>query len=347
MALDSDSHWRYPLYSCATAVKVLVRTVEFDINGTDFTALKVRSSKPKEYPNSATVPIWGVESLQNYTLSDVRPLWGIVGPSTTDEALTSIIDNWNITTISSESLYLPGYMEEQYIWLEGDVIGDRIGETLPAVDIHSKAARAAYRILADSQPREADYSGQNNIAIQVRWRLLSQSAEGAAKLINLVWTDFVATVAVGTKGWGLSAASSTMAIPLSNQSTDAALAAPATTSTSVSVPIIIYGRHIRYRIPFGVPAFIILGATSIILTLLVALLAMRRTGISRLRDMLEASAIGRVLAPLIQPSNAYDEDKLGSWVQRVGDQKVTITREVITVESVNTGLLTDIELERT
>ena len=42
------------------------------------------------------------------------------------------------------------------------------------------------------------YSGESNYAQTLKWRELSQTADGAATIFNLIWTDLAATAVVGT-----------------------------------------------------------------------------------------------------------------------------------------------------
>lgn len=322
LILDPDSPWKFPLYSCATAMKAVVKTVELQYNGTGFEALKVRSLKPKQYDSASSIPTWGVEDIADHTIDEAPPMWGIIGPNK-----SSAMDEYNISSLSSETLYLPGYMDVNYPLLRGpSSISRRSGQNLPGVEFYNQALLTAYTVDAYGFDAEADYSGSSSLSLYAKWQTLAQSAGGAASIINLIWTDVAANAVVGTKGWGLSAAASRMAIP--------SVAEDATTADAISmltsVPVILYASHIRYHLPFAVPAFMTLGLTTILLVLLVVLLVMRRTGIKRLKGFLESTTVGRLLWPFIETT---DDATATQWIQSIGGQKVTITRDAIEIDS--------------
>ncbi|KAL3480907.1 hypothetical protein BJX99DRAFT_272595 [Aspergillus californicus] len=326
LILDPDSPWKFPLYSCATAMKAVVKTVELQYNGTGLGALEVRSLTSKQYDSSASIPVWGVEDITEHTIDEAPPMWGIIGPNTTD---LGTLAEYNISSLSSETLYLPGYMDVNYPLLRGpSSMSRRSGQNLPGVEFYNQALLTAYTVDAYGFDAEADYSGSSSLSLYAKWQTLARSAGGAASIINLIWTDVAANAVVGTKGWGLSAAASRMAIP--SVAEDASTAAPISTPTSV--PVIVYASHIRYHLPFAVPAFITLGLTMALLVLLIVLLVQRRTGIKRLKSLLESTTVGRLLWPFIETTETTDNATATQWIQSIGGQKVTITADVIEID---------------
>ncbi|KAL4874909.1 hypothetical protein BJY04DRAFT_233158 [Aspergillus karnatakaensis] len=319
--LDPDTPWTIPMYSCATVMKAVVKTAELQYNGTGLAALEVRSLRPKEYANAESVPVWGVEELGDHSIDVAPPMWGIIGPNGTHSGL---VGEYNISMITSESLYLPGYMDQNYPLLRGlNAVPLGIGQNLPGVEFYNQALMTAYTIGAAGFNHEADYSGGDSLALYTKWQNLSQNADSAASIINLVWTDIATNAVVGTKGWGLNDAASSLGI----------LSAPNDpVASSVQVPVTMYGSHIRYRIPFAVPAFVTLGATTGLLALLIILLIMKRTGIKRLRLFLESTTVGRIISPLIQ-SEIAATDTPEPWIKTIGPRRVTITSDAIAVDS--------------
>ncbi|KAL4972422.1 hypothetical protein BDW66DRAFT_144257 [Aspergillus desertorum] len=327
--LDPATPWTIPLYSCATAIKALVKAVEFHYNGTGFDAMSVRSLRSKTHDDPATLPVWGVEDLPEHDIDTAPPMWGLISPN----ASTTILTHYNISTISSESLYLPGYMTPEYPLLRGlNSVPSGTGQNLPGVEFYNQALMTAYTVGAQGFNPEADYSGAQSLALYAKWQRLSKTAEGTARIIDLVWTDVATNAVVGTAGWGLTASASSVA------DGDRGLR-----SDSVNVPVFVYGSHIRYHIPWAVPAFVTLGATTVLLGLLVTVLVTSRTGVKRLRLVLESTTVGRVLAPFLPAvgdGNDPGDDAegqsagLGTWVRRVGERKVLITAEAILVDGV-------------
>ncbi|CEL11612.1 hypothetical protein ASPCAL14713 [Aspergillus calidoustus] len=334
LILDPQTPWKLPLYSCATAIKAVVKTVSLEYNGTGFDALTVHSLKPKEYPSDAAIPIWGVEDITRNTINDAPPMWGIVGPNATD--LESTITKYNISTHSAKHLYLPGYMDQFYGVLRGlGSVRRTTSQNLPGVEFYNQALQMAYTVGLRWYESEADYSGADSHALYAKWQKLSKTAEGTASIINLIWTDVATNAVVGTKGWGLSAVAANMGIP-SSAAIEKRDVEGGSVLESASVPIMVYGSHIRYRIPFAVPAFVTLGITTLLLGMLIVLLIMRRTGLKRMTMFLESTSVGRILSPFIQPAEAprgAEAETEEKWVKRVGTQKVLITTDSIKIDS--------------
>jgi hypothetical protein len=334
LILDPQTPWKLPLYSCATAIKAVVKTVSLEYNGTGLDALTVHSLKPKEYPSDAAIPIWGVEDITRNTINDAPPMWGIVGPNATD--LESTITKYNISTHSAKHLYLPGYMDQFYGVLRGlGSVRRTTSQNLAGVEFYNQALQMAYTVGLRWYESEADYSGADSHALYAKWQKLSKTAEGTASIINLIWTDVATNAVVGTKGWGLSAVAANMGIP-SSSAIEKRDVEGGSVLESASVPIMVYGSHIRYRIPFAVPAFVTLGITTLLLGMLIVLLIMRRTGLKRMRMFLESTSVGRILSPFIQPAEAprgAEAETEEKWVKRVGTQKVLITTDSIKIDS--------------
>ncbi|EAW25673.1 uncharacterized protein NFIA_044920 [Aspergillus fischeri NRRL 181] len=296
---DPNSPWSIPLYICASAVKASLKTVSFRYNGTGLDGLSITSLSQKTYPSP---PLWAVEDLPDRTLEEVQPLWGIL-PSNTTSPEPAV----NLSTIASTSLYLPGYIDPTTTPFTGLApVPVSTGQNLPGVDFYTQAL---YRALSISRPAGqpfADYAGWTSLALYAKWQTLSTTAAGAAKILDLVWTDFAANAMVGTR-----------AVAEHNQVR----------------PVTVFERRIRYRLPYAVPGIVVLAATLGIVAGLVVLGCMRRTGISRLKGFLEKTAVGRVLGLVL----LGEEEEMGmDWVSKVGGKRVKITDEGITVQE---GLL--------
>src|SRR5262249_47533100 len=108
LIVSPGSEWTVPVHSCASAVKALVKTVKFRFNGTTLDDLVIVSAEPKAYTNPQDMPLWAVEDLGNRTIQDGKPFWGLLGPSSSP----AVDYPSNLSTISRESLYLPGYLDD-------------------------------------------------------------------------------------------------------------------------------------------------------------------------------------------------------------------------------------------
>lgn len=98
---DSGSKWSSPMYACASAVKATIKTVSFQLNGTDgLRSLSILNVKDKSYKDKGRMPLWGVED-SGKTVDQITPVWGLISP---------IYENYpNISTVRQPSLYIPGY----------------------------------------------------------------------------------------------------------------------------------------------------------------------------------------------------------------------------------------------
>ncbi|KAL5360297.1 hypothetical protein BJX96DRAFT_165054 [Aspergillus floccosus] len=327
LLVDPGSKWSMPLYTCATAVKAAVKTVVFRYNGTGLHALTVQSIHDKQYGGAAPPPpLWGVETIYDQTMSTARPTWGILGPSNATSDAT-LLSTFNITTVARDQLYLPGYIDATSLLRGRDPVPMLEGQNLPGVDFYTQILLRALSVHQQPSTPYGDYSGFTSMALYAKWQKLSASAAGAASIVDLIWTDLAANTVVGTRGWGLRAAASDVGIPNENGS----ITRRSTTSTSDSdttVPVAVYERKIRYRIPFAIPAFVIAAVTLGVLVGLVVLLGLRRTGIGRLKLFLEGTSVGRVLAVLLFEIDTAD----AGWMKAVREKRVKITRESVAVE---------------
>lgn len=326
---DQGSRWSVPIYSCASAIQATVRTVTFQYNnGTGLDALSVTSALPKVYADVTDAPRWAVESLADFTISDAQPTWGILGTSNSSVVDPSV-STYNMSTLVSERLYLPGYMDGYYPLLNGGKGTTDSLQNLPGVDFYRQSLFGALTVVAlgarGYQGQLPDYSGQTSLALYAKWQNMTLSANGTAGIINLIWTDLAANTVVGTKGWGLTAASlenSNFLITNASLSSEQSVAGLSSTS---QVPITLYQKHIRYRLPYAIPAIIILAIMLFILSTLLVLLGRGRTGSTKMRQLLEGTAAGSIMALLVRPKEA---EMTGiEWIRNVRKYQVRVTSD--------------------
>ncbi|KAJ6442666.1 alpha-L-fucosidase [Purpureocillium lavendulum] len=312
---DPGSRWMIPVYSCASSIKASIQTVGFQYNGTDLSALKVESVEPKKYASPSDMPLWAVENMHNLTIGNAQPLWGVLGTANTtvDDSIKR-----NVTTITQETLRLPGLSDDLTLLLTGSLTDkSRDGQNLPGIGFYAQALDNAYGIARPGVTAYGDYSGQTSLALFAKWQLLSRNVVDAAQIINLVWTDVAANAVVGTKGWSLTS----VAAGLSKRATDGV--------KSDLVPVTVFRKQVRYRVPFAVPAFVVLAVAVAILVAVIVLLATGRTGLGTLRRLLDATSPGRLISQSLWPEEASGLNT-GDWVKRIGPRKVVVTKAVVT-----------------
>lgn len=235
-----------------------------------------------------------------------------------------------MSTLVSERLYLPGYIDQYYYPLLNGAKGitDR-QQNLPGVDFYRQSLYEALTVVAlgtrGYQGQLPDYSGQTSLALYAKWQNMTLSADGTAGIINLIWTDLAANTVVGTKGWGLNAASlenSTLFLTNASLLTEQSVAGH---SSTLQVPITLYQRHIRYRLPYAIPAIIVLATILFILSTLLVLLGRRRTGSTKMRQLLDGTAAGRIMALLLWPK---ESEMTGiEWIRNVRKRQVRVTSD--------------------
>ncbi|PGH20726.1 hypothetical protein AJ80_03486 [Polytolypa hystricis UAMH7299] len=319
---DPGSPWSVPVYSCASALKATIRTVTLQYNGTGFDALKILSTELKHYQDKSSIPLWGVEDLEPMQLDDATPAWGILGTANS----TSTKHPYNISTISQESLYLPGFVDQFSDLLNlNSPIRRRMGQNFPGTDFFLRALRSALSIdrpNTSGYQGYADYSGQSSLALYAKWQKLSESAAKAGKILDLVWTDVAANAVVGTKGWGLTAPTPSSSSSSSSKSSRKRADDTSTKQQSNMVPITVYEKRIRYRIPFAVPAFIVLACTLAVVCALIILATIGKTSLKRIRTFLDATSPGRILGIFMWPEEGKVADTK-EWIKTIGVRRAT------------------------
>lgn len=310
----------------------------FQFNGTGLIALNITSAAPKEYANPASVPVWGVETLpESFGFTTTQPLWGILGNSSTYSSSSSSYAKMdNFSTVNQPSLYLPGFMDDSFYpisagWAQSFTT---ITQNLPSLNFYSKALQNALGIISPIYQANltqrmggTDYSGYTSLALFAKWQSLSQSETSAKTIIDLVWTDYAANAVVGTRGWGLSTAESGRG--------DGTVPSENLQVSNTEVPVTVYRQVILYRMPFAVPAFIVLGALVAVLVVLLTLVARRKTGTKKMREMLEATSVGMIVAKAMWPEKMKQEDRTKSRFKMVRSKTVEIAEyEILAPASV-------------
>ncbi|KAI5839661.1 hypothetical protein DFP73DRAFT_483705, partial [Morchella snyderi] len=176
---------RYPLYTCATAVRASLRATTFMSNGTTrylgSGSVTLQGSTLLDPP-----PLWGIESPPSFTATRISPLWGPLHPTDRDAAVAA-----GITVREVDYLYLPAGQG-----------GNDIQDSLAGTGAYQYAAGLIY----ESSPMTPDYSGRTNYALYRQWERATVDPRSAAELPNLVWTDVFANsvTAVSTGGKSVS-----------------------------------------------------------------------------------------------------------------------------------------------
>ncbi|WEW55920.1 hypothetical protein PRK78_001355 [Emydomyces testavorans] len=302
LVAEPRSQWTVPLYSCASATRAVVKTVEFRYNGTDgLKSLSVVGVREKVYKQDSDKPFWGVER-PNIKMQDIAAMWGLVSDryKNRDE----------ISVIQSKELWLPGF------------IGDKISPSvtymnLPGVSFYIDALASIYTM---SDPPAintlGDYTGRSNLAMYARWQQLSKHANTTSTIINQIWTDITANAVVGTRGWTKEGESDLHKRAEGDKSPPQ--------GKSVNVPVNVYRHQVKYRIAYGIPAFISLALAIVVMASSCVLCLVGRARPSVVRRHLYHTAPGRILGTFMYPGQVDQQAPTKGWNEAVGSKKVSL-----------------------
>ena len=315
------------IYSCASATKATIKTVDFRYNATRETghtlkALSVVNVSPKAYPKKESMPLWGVETV-NFTLSDMSQLWGIINPELENAK--------NLSTMRSPHLYLPGF--------SGFLSSSPGGlDNIPGTNGAKNALHAIYDVgSASSSSGINDYSGTINYAMLAKWREYSKSHQGMATVMNLIWTDIAANYLMGSRSWNTKA--DWLPPNLQDPKYKKRQAVSASDEDGQTrVPVQVYHRTIRYQWYFAIPALTSLLLVGMVVAGAFLLMVFGRGTPSRIDHYLVHLSSGRLLGSMQYPRE-NKEAPTSEWITRVGRKQSDLHRLDAAYDgSISTGL---------
>ncbi|RTE71281.1 hypothetical protein BHE90_014313 [Fusarium euwallaceae] len=291
---DDQSQWSSSLYACASAVKATVKTVTFFYNGTEARSsnIEIKEIKDKEYAAEDDMPLWGVED-SPLELDVFPPIWGLVDPAYEKFQ--------NISTVRAPSLYLLGSGSMSPIRWELD--SGYVHRNLPASIAPIGAFFTIFESISNSLSPN-DVVGKSSMSLWLKWRELSKSAHSASTIMKLLWTDFVASAVVGTKGV-LGAGNA--------QPEDAA-----------DVSVIPLEHRIRYRWVYGIPAFLLLACMALIAGLAAFLRLAGRSNLDKMHYRLKQTSLGRALTTLVDPQSSNFVMSAGDWSKKNASKDIDL-----------------------
>jgi hypothetical protein len=140
----------------------------------------------------------------------------------------------------------------------------------------------------------------------LKWRDLSRTKDGAAQILNLIWTDLVASAVVGTKtGFDNSVSS------------DGGVLGKREAHKHYSV--VIYGNLL-----FAIPAAIVLLLWISLLVMAIVLLISRKVTGDMLSYYMNQSSLGRAVLNAEQSNSRIATSSSSQWVKEFGNDIVGI-----------------------
>lgn len=293
------------MYSCAAAAKAVLKTVDFEYNGTDgLNSLSVTNIREKSYSDDSVKPLWAVENPKMH-YEDIQPLWGLVSSNHKNRD--------DISVLQKESLFLPGCL-----FTGQPALMSRMNA--PGTEFHLHAFLSAFGVIGpDGTEGLADYSGSTSIAIYEKWKDLSTDAKNVSRIVNRIWTDVASNSVVGTRSWIQSADGNRFRKRASSQDGE-----------TVDVPVTLYRRRVRYHLAYGIPAFIVLAVTGCIALAACFLSLFGKGQPSVMRKYLFHTAPGRILGTYAYPGQVSSQAAVPEWNKLVGEKKVSLASPVPT-----------------
>jgi hypothetical protein len=300
-------------------MKASVKTITFSSNGTNSTTslsnLRVLSVQPKNY-TQATLPSWGIEKADGYSVEEIDLFWGLVNESQVDSSKFEIR--------RAAELYLPaanhkvtfGHIYDSFAagqafaasW--NSVYKYAAAVSGAAINFIPRYFSAPTTVIVTDMILNCSFSGENNYGLTLKYRELSKSPEGAAKILNLIWTDLAAFVTVGTKtGFETGTQSSPPLMKRSAAQPDIL----GQRDVHRRVRIIEY-KDIRYAIPaFIVGGLFVLGAVCAILFGIFGIVPWRL-----LKHLVNQTSMGRTATQLMEPEAAAPTATTKEWSETAG-----------------------------
>ncbi|SPO07433.1 uncharacterized protein DNG_10127 [Cephalotrichum gorgonifer] len=285
---EDGSQWSSPLHVCATAVKALVKTVTFTVNGTDLAGLHVDAIEDKKYDSEADMPLWGFEET-GLNVGAVDPIWGLIS----DE----YEKHDNVSALRQPQIYLPGYAPANL----PPSLSATMGSNIPGSDFASLTMNTVFGLSGNEWP--FDLLGAASMAIFTRWQNLSSTPEKATDIINLLWTDLAASAVVGTKG----------VLGSFNDGAEAA-----------EVKVRPIGHRITYNLLYGIPAFILGLVLLLLLAQMLFAMCFGQASMARLRLRYQQLSPGRIFTTVIFPQYSSLTMRRQEWEPANGGMKIKL-----------------------
>lgn len=292
--LNPHHNWRQPLYSCVSAVRASIKTVQLRVNGTATLSNLVVDSVE---PSNVTTPIWGVENTHRI-IWQLDPLWGLI--SAEEASLPGV------SPLRRSHLYLPA-SQSSVAGLGGST---GVNDAIAGASAHSVVFDTLYGYVNRDPERGGsmaipDYTGATTWSLFTKWARLSRDTDTAGQISNLIWTDMMANAVVGTKS------------RLSNSR-----------GLHYSRPAAQYFQAVAYDWRYASLALAFAAVYVMLLVWTILLYVTRACKFSMLRFFLDQTAAGRTMTT--ERFGAGVDEDLGStnaWASVRGDEVVFVSKD--------------------
>jgi len=188
-------------------------------------------------------------------------------------------------------------------------------QNLPAIDAPIGGMTFAYCVggmgsftgntMCGADSESTEYSGSNNIAMWLRWQSLTKNAKSASLIPNLIWTDFMASAIVGTKG----------------------VLGPGNSAQKNIIPLLVTPTvlKIRYHYYYAIPAMLSLLLLVLITAMALVVTCFYGLGIARMRNNMRQISPGRIYTTFLFPSLGGMSMGSREWGHSVGKHQIDLS----------------------
>ena len=272
----------------------------FFLNGTSgLSDLYVTEVSEKFYNDETSMPLWGFEET-GLALDGISPLWGLLNDS--------YVNYPNISTFRKPSLYLGGSSDDMFAKSLKSILNPDF-QYMPGSDFAPAVMNTVYTMSQGIENsnrgtvRTIDYSGSGNLAVYLRWHKMSTTTDGAARIIDLIWTDLAASAVVGTKG--------TLG-PGNAGKADEVM-------TMTVQPTV---RKIKYHLPFAIPAILLAVVLLLINFAALASFLFGGSNSANLRRRLHQTSTGRIIVASLEPMQDIWGLTSKEWSREYGKMEI-------------------------
>ncbi|KAI4211135.1 MAG: hypothetical protein LQ351_006034 [Letrouitia transgressa] len=158
---------------------------------------------------------------------------------------------------------------------------------------------STYRI-SNHNDLAAAYTGSQNAALKRLWQELSQSSDTASRIINLIYTEILATATVGTKS---------------------AIEPPSQTGSNSLNRVVQNERRLQYDLRYAIPAIAeLLIVALVIIGLIVCLFS--NFSLKKMSQLLNETSTGRTVTNLLYADVCEPGAKTKDWAHAAGKIKL-------------------------
>ncbi|CAO3690083.1 unnamed protein product [Umbelopsis ramanniana] len=273
-----------PVYSCASTVQASIQRLNLNMSqptaGTNpYSGLHISRQ------STNTSILWGIEST-GMNVSSANAYWGPISDNYENDA--------HLYTQRSEALLLPAGKSDIPFHIFGEVSldpSDTQASSLPGLMF--TLMENLWMTKLDSTLNKFDFTGKGDYGVQTLWQELSQTVETAPQTVKYVWTNLMASNAIGIGNFSMAEVS------------------PEATG-------------VTYDIRYAIPAFVTLAFWLCFICFSLVLLIRRQVTLNEVRNAINQTTIGRAVVNMINLSS-HSLAKTTEWAKVDGKSNIGLT----------------------